>query len=474
LRLRALESLGIIRYMRPFTRTASNRRVTLCTSAVGAVCAVALAAFAAPAGATWLSAVDLSPTTGIDAQQVRVAMDRRGDAVAVWQAFNGTETAVQVSIRPVSTGVWSTPAVLTTEGNGIKEPSVAMGEKGAVAVIWQVESGLTSVVQAAVKPAGSAVWNIESISSGGEEASQPSIAIDAHGNAVAVWQRYTETLLLRRYAVESSVRFAGGEWQAPVQLSSEGASAEEPTVAANPGGDALAAWQGLEGSESISIVQASVRPVSTGAWSAAATVSIPAEAEANALATLAGIDAHGNTTVSWIREDVLKSATRLAATGVWGGPVDVSAGGEQVISHSLAVSSHEALAVWTGGSGSMNIVESASRAKAGASWHAPVRILTAPTGKSPAVPDVAINRDGGAVAVWVLDSGRFGAFKGFVQSSVRPEAAAAWAEPVALTAEAENARVPQVATSLPGDAVAAWELVHGSSENVIQSAYYEP
>jgi hypothetical protein len=451
--------------MRPPARSASIRRFFRRVTAVGAVFAGTLAALAAPAGAAWLSPVDLSPETGINAEQVDVAMDHRGDAVAVWQASNGIETSVQVSVRSASTGIWGTPIVLTTEGNGIKEPHVAVDARGDAAVIWQVESGLTSFVQAAVKTAGSAVWHVESVS--GEEGSRPSIAIDDHGDAMAVW------LAKPTLAVTSSVRPAAGKWHAPVQLSGAGFEGEQPTVVTNPRGDAVAAWHGFEGESSVT--QAAVRSASSGMWSAAATLSTPAEAGANALATRAGIDAHGNATVTWTHEDALESATRLAATAVWGAPVVVSAGGEQVIDYGLAVSSHgEAVAVWSGGSGSANIVESASRASAGTSWHEPVRLSTAPAGKIPAEPEVAINRAGRAVAVWTVALGHLLTFKRFVQSSVRPEATAAWGGPVSLTTEAENARMPQVAVSPPGDAVAAWELIHGKSENIVQSAFYEP
>jgi hypothetical protein len=451
--------------MRPPARRSSSLRFIRRLTAVGAVCAGALAALAAPAGAAWLSPVDLSPETGINAQEVHVAMDHRGDAVAVWQASNGIETSVQVSVRSASTGIWGTPTILTTEGNSTKDSNVAVDERGDAAVIWQAESGLTSSVQAAVKRAGSAIWHVESVS--GEEGSRPSIAIDSHGDAVAVW------LAKPTEAVTSSVRPVAGKWHAPVQLSAAGLSAEEPTVAANPRGDAVAAWHGFEGENSIA--QAAVRSASSGTWSAAATLSTPAEAGANALATRAAIDAHGNATVTWTREDVLKSATRLAATATWGAPVDVSSGGEQVNTHGLAVDSHgEAVAVWAGRSGSANVVESASRASAATSWHEPVRLLTAPEGKSPTEPKVAINSDGRAVAVWAVALGKFLTFRRFVQSSVRPEATAAWGEPVSLTAEAENAPTPQVAISPRGDAVAAWELIHGSSENIIQASYYEP
>jgi hypothetical protein len=452
--------------MRPPARSASILRFFRRVTAVGAVFAGTLAALAAPAGAAWLSPVDLSPETGINAAQVDVAMDHRGDAVAVWQASNSTETSVQVSVRSASTGTWGTPTVLTTEGNGIKDASVAVDERGNAAVIWQVESGLTSSVKAAVKRAGSAVWHVESVSS--EEGSRPSIAIDSHGDAVAVW------LAQPTDAVTSSVRPVAGEWHAPVQLSSAGLSAEQPTVTTNPRGDAVAAWHGFEG-ENFSIAQAAVRPASSGTWSAAATLSTPEEAGANALATRAAIDAHGNATVTWTREDVLKSATRLASSATWGAPVDVSSGGEQVNTHGLAVDSHgEAVAVWAGLSGSANVVESASRASAGTSWHEPVRLLTAPAGKSPSEPAVAINQAGRAVAVWTVSLGKFLTFRTFIQSSVRPEATVAWGEPVTLTPETENARFPRVAVSPPGDAVAAWELVHGKSENIVQSAFYEP
>ena len=83
------------------------------------------------------------------------------------------------------------------------------------------------------------------------------MAIDATGNAIAVW-----TLEGGNFIVQAAVRPAGGDWAAPDDLSDAGQDAGEPAVAMNEAGEAVAAWTRLDGTDT---VQAAVRPAG-GDW----------------------------------------------------------------------------------------------------------------------------------------------------------------------------------------------------------------
>ena len=68
-------------------------------------------------------------------------------------------------------------------------------------------------------------------------------AVDGRGDAVAVWDSWTEGFLSHR-VVQAAFRLAGGEWQALVDLSEENPLEEpyEPRVAIDEHGDAVVVW----------------------------------------------------------------------------------------------------------------------------------------------------------------------------------------------------------------------------------------
>ncbi len=66
------------------------------------------------------------------------------------------------------------------------------------------------------------------------------VAVDAQGDATAVWTQFegTEEIL------EAATRPAGGGWSAPVQLSQAGEQPLSPKVVVSPDGDAAVVWFG--------------------------------------------------------------------------------------------------------------------------------------------------------------------------------------------------------------------------------------
>jgi hypothetical protein len=441
----------------------SSRRRTMRNPSARYKAGAALAAIviagllATPADAMWLAPVDLSEAGG-HVGRVQVGIDRRGDAVAVWEAFNGADWVIQGSVRPIATGVWQAPVDLSAASEDAESPRLAVDADGDAVAVWDVQTLTSSVVQSARRPAGSGAWQATvDVSTGTELASAPDVAIDARGDAVAVWQRYTETVGgSRQYAAASSIRPAlAASWHAPVRISAEGVSVEKAHVAADLRGDVAAVWSALPVGANWSIIQTAVRPLLAATWHAPTDVSVPSEEGANALTPQVALDAAGDVTALWVRESVLKSATRPVTSGTWTSPTDVSGAGESALSEDIgfAVSpAGEAFAAWgSGGAGGISSLQSAVRPTAGGSWQEPVAVVVEPKGTSVADPNLAIDRKGNAVAVWRVQSGRFLTFKGFIQSAARPAATAVWGAPVDLTAESEDARRPRVALSRLGE-----------------------
>jgi hypothetical protein len=425
----------------------------------------------APAEATWLAPVDLSSEATGSAGYVQVAMDAHGDAVAVWEQFNGTNWIAQSSVRPAGTGTWSAPVDLSAEGEDISEPRVAVDAHGQAVAVWEARNGLGYVAQGSIRPAGGEWHSATRISAEGESIGSPQVAIDAHGDAIAVWEDTAEAVI--KGAIHPA---AAVVWGTAHRISGAG-EAENPHVALDRRGDAVAVWEAWPAGADSSVIQANTRPVSAGKWQTPVELSVPGEEGANALYPQVAVDARGDATALWVHEDVITSASRSAATAAWGAPVHLSPGGSEVIAEGVgfAVAPHgSAIVVWAGGNGSTWSVESAARSTAGGAWGEPLNVTVAPEGTTTQDVSAALNPGGEAVAAWTMQTGHFTTLKDYVQSALRPAAGGAWGEPADLTETTENAHRPKVAIAPSGEAVAAWELLRKTLPTVVQSSFYEP
>lgn len=159
-------------------------------------------------GHPWTPPVDVSQP-GWDTGAPDVAMDSRGDAVAVWSAAMGKD--VEVSGTPIvqaatrlANGMWQ-PLIDLTSPDSVPsnreldgEPKVAVGPRGNTIAVWEHVSDGESI-QAAEGTAGGA-WQSHtelgpSTFGGGQQLrfSNPQVAVDDRGNAVAVWSSQVPT-----------------------------------------------------------------------------------------------------------------------------------------------------------------------------------------------------------------------------------------------------------------------------------------
>lgn len=88
----------------------------------------------------------------------RYAIDDAGDTIAVWSVFNGSNTVLQFAFKPVG-GDWQTPGDPRNQANVISylyssviDWTMAMDREGNTVVIWRVNNGSITVVQAVYRP----------------------------------------------------------------------------------------------------------------------------------------------------------------------------------------------------------------------------------------------------------------------------------------------------------------------------------
>ena len=243
-----------------------SRRAAVCLAAVCAWCAWAAGAAVAavPGGPFGNEPMETFP---------QVASDAAGDAVAVWWEDRGDGTAVvQAASRPAG-GAWQTPVTLSAPSRFIDdEPRVATNATGDVVAVWNHSNGSEYVMQAAARPAGGAWQAAVDISAPGHSADEPRLAVNQAGLAVVVWRDSDGSSF--NNTIQAAARPAGRAWQAPVALSAPSLDAERPDVAVNTTGEAVAVWNTFtaQGGVDSVRVQAAARPAS-GTWRTPVNVS---------------------------------------------------------------------------------------------------------------------------------------------------------------------------------------------------------
>lgn len=191
-----------------------------------------------PAGGAWQEPATLSAEEIPGADTPQVAFDSKDDAIAIWHRGGPFGGAVQTAFRPVD-GTWQSPVKVAELGFG---PQIAFDSQGNALAVWEHYNGSNYIVQSASRPAGGEWQMPVNVSEAGETAERPQVAVDGHGNAIVVWHRWTNGLFSTRI-VQAALRPAGADaWQAPVNISEPGAT--NPQIAFDGHGNAIAVWSG--------------------------------------------------------------------------------------------------------------------------------------------------------------------------------------------------------------------------------------
>src|SRR4051794_8912395 len=197
-------------------------------------------------GGTFSQGVNISDST-VDSSKPQVAVDPSGNAIAVWQQSNRIEAAY----RPAG-GSFGTPVPISAAGQNAGEPQVAMDTQGDATAVWDRSDGTNTIVQAATRPAGSgSVFpSAASLSAAGQNAQVPELTVDAAGDVIVVWKRSDGT----KVRIQQAVRALGGAFTPATEISAAGQNADFPFVAADPQGNAAAVFTRSDGASNIATV----------------------------------------------------------------------------------------------------------------------------------------------------------------------------------------------------------------------------
>jgi hypothetical protein len=175
-------------------------------------------------------------------------MDGTGNAIAVWRQSAGPSDLW--GRRYVVGFGWETggPQLVETddENSIINICDVAMGGAGHAIVVWLQTDGTRSNVWARRYVAGE--WEaggpqlLEIDNTG--DALNPKVAMDEKGNAIAVWSQHDGT----RYNIWARRYSPGWDWGAsPELIETDDGNAGSPQIAMDAAGNAIAVWLQSDG-----------------------------------------------------------------------------------------------------------------------------------------------------------------------------------------------------------------------------------
>jgi Ca2+-binding RTX toxin-like protein len=348
---------------------------------------IALVVFPSAAGGE-LKPLDISPA-GASGSAPRIASDGAGNIAVVWRESDGDTSSIRAAFRPAN-GVWQPSQRISAPAPETESPKVAMDSLGNTVAVWHRSSGHDSVVQAAIRPAGGTWSEPQDLSSTAEVAFDADVAARA-GRVTAVWTVLRE----RQTIVESSSRMVVGSWAQAETVSGPIGNASEPVVAVDAQGGAVASWRWSDGA--FLVVQAAVRS-EDGSWSPPEVLSGPGR---SASEPQVAMDAQGNALVDWLRYNgswVAAQVTRRPAGGSWELPHNLSERGASAGRPDLAMNSRgDAAVTWVQGHIGSNADLWSSFRPAGSPRWARVPVTETWSGLQ---ARVALDEQGNATAVW--------------------------------------------------------------------------
>ncbi len=298
----------------------------------------------------WDTAIRIDTGHG-DALRPQLAADGQGNAIVVWEQWDGPRPTIWANRYLVGAG-WGAPAPVNQSTNGGSNPQIGVSPVGNAIALWLGWEADSRDVRASRYAVGAGWSDAEEIGTQTGEASSPQVSVDDLGNAVVVWEQDPDGAGPTGSGIWSNRYAVGSGWGNATLVSPIG-SEFDPRVDVGPAGDAVVVWRSFWNSTSIS----ANRYVSASGWED--TVPLPV---GNCLVLGLGsvaMDTTGNAFVVWSCEDRSPYVAPAAILGPW--------------------------------------IVSASRYTAGVGWEAPTRLDVDMADQS---PGIAVDQSGDAIAVW--------------------------------------------------------------------------
>jgi len=426
---------------------------------------------------TWQAPTLIERDNVGDAGSPQIAMDSAGNALAVWHQANGSNYAIQsnrFTATPIG-GAWGVVSAKVSDSVGDAfYPQIRFDASNNALAVWYQHDGTRNTIRSNRYTATDGTWGTISpvVSDGTSDASYPQLAIDASGNALAVWEQYNSprnNIWSNRYIVNS------GRWEATTQMVSNGTGAASfARVAFDSDGSALAVWRQLDGTR-YNVRSNRYVPTPTGGnWQA--NTPMVSDGTGDVWAPQIAIQASGVALAVWdqfvfMSRNIFSNRYTWSATaGMWGTPTSTvsgnppDAGDPQIVIDSTG----NALAVWWQEAAPYSVIQS-NRYTAnptGGFWNVTRPVLSDNSG-SAIGPQVAIDLAGNALAVWQQYVGA----RKDIWSNRYSAASGVWGVATRIESNTGDAANPQIVIDASGNALAVWEQTDGTVFSIWSSRF---
>ncbi|HEX8102372.1 MAG TPA: hypothetical protein VF533_07165 [Solirubrobacteraceae bacterium] len=327
---------------------------------------------------------------GRSASPPRIGSDRNGTAIIAWAASDGSANAI-LSRRRAPDGTLGPVQRISAAGINAYDPDVAVDPDGNAVYIWQSLDGSSSTVQVRRRTAAGVLGSIQTVSAAGG-VSSPRVGLDTAGNAVLAWMRLGADA---SYAVlQTRSRSAGGTL-GPTQTLTDRCEEYDLAVASN--GRAAFSWvypqqftyailgRRREASGTLNPIQ-TISPVGTSSF----------------YPTVA-IDPSGRVVFAWERTDrgqIIEGRVRRA-DGTLGNRFDLDEGYSSRSPEAAVDDDGNATFTWASDSlGDSGVQHIRARRRTAAGALSPLVTISSESSSFNQLPHLGLDANGNAVFVW--------------------------------------------------------------------------
>lgn len=396
------------------------------------------------------SATDIFPpvTVSNDAP----ALFPPGITVVTWRATDANgNTATRLQMVTVKTppgqAGWSTPEVIDTAPGNALSPQIAFNSQGNGMAVWTQNDGSRERTYARPYVAGNG-WGAVSILdvATASYVAGPRVAVDPNDNAVVVW---SQTSGANRSRIWSSRYTTGGGWSAAEAIGPETVSTYGAQVAVDASGNAMAVWP--QSGPTFTNIWANRYVPGTG-WGSAVEIDLVSAGGTTskfASSPQLAMNAGGNALAIWLDRGRIWSNRYVPGQG-WQYAIDTgsSANSAPIIGMDGV---GNAMVVWPGYSSPYYLLWSKRYIAGTNSWEAATQFPL--TSVDAGNPQLAVNSSGQAAVVWdrqVRAGERFGLY------TSRYVPGSGWDALQLIDTSVGDSDAPQVAIDAAGNATAVW------------------
>jgi YD repeat-containing protein len=352
---------------------------------------------------TW-GAEQLIETLGGNVGAPQIIVDALGNAMAVWQQYDGNSYSIYANRYNASTQTWGAAQPIETNIGYAVSPRIAVDTHGNALVVWYQNDGVsanTYHIYANRFNADTQIWGTaQIIDTGAGPSTDPQIAFDAQGNAMVTWEQSNGTafdIYANRYDASTHT------WDSAQLIEGGVGTAVSPQIAMNTLGNAVVVWSQRDGY--YTNYYANCYDAINKSWGTAQLVQ-PYINSPNCLPQIA-IDAQGNAMAVWYQSD--SDGTHIhanrydAVTKIWGTAQLLETGaGYAAYDPQIAMDAKgNAQVVWWQVDSTNPVIYNiyANRYNASTQTWSTARLIETGAGAATS-PQIAMDAQGNAVAIW--------------------------------------------------------------------------